>query len=145
MIKLFIYLFAVTLFVLSSNPAFSQGKISEVEEGDLFTITVKGHASKDLWLGCTVNPDTYKELDLKPEKVRKGNFSINFNLSAGAVGSLMDGKSSVPYVVALWEEKISLNECEKKYGKGSEKCKWARKNKYQMEGRVDRYSGSYTP
>lgn len=143
--KLFFYSFVFLSLMLNSNSVFSQGRITEVEDGDLFTITVKGYASKNLWLGCTVNPDTYNEVDLKPQEVPKGNFEIKFNLSAGAASSLMQGNSSVPYVVALWEDKISLRECEKKYGEGSEKCKWARKNKYQMEGRVDRKAGSYTP
>jgi len=143
--KLVFFLFIMIFSILQSHNVFSQGKIGKVEEGDLFTITVKGYASKDLWLGCTINPDTYNEIDLQPQKVPKGNFAIKLDLSTGAVSSLMQGNTSIPYVVALWEEKISLRECEKRYGEGSEHCKWARKNKYQMEGRIDRYSGSYTP
>ncbi len=137
------YLVVMVLFVFQSTSVFSQGKINKVIDGDLFTIVVKGYASEKLWIGCTINPDTYSEIDLKPKRVSKGNYEVSFNLSTGAANSLMRGNSSIPYVVALWEEKISLKECEKRYGKGSKQCKWARKNGYQFEGRIDRYSGRY--
>jgi len=139
--NILVYLITLTLFILLSNLAFSQGRIIEVEDGDFYTIYVKGYASKNMWLGCTINPDSYNEVDLKPQKVTGGRFTISFNLSSGSISNVMKGKTT--YVVALWENKISLKQCKRKYGKGSERCKWARQNGFQMEGRVDRYSGSY--
>ena len=37
----------------------------------------------------------------------------------------------------------SLRKCEKKYGKSSDDCKWAKRNGFQMEGRLDRRKGTY--
>jgi hypothetical protein len=140
--KQFFYcLMSMSLIILQSQIAFSQGKISEVKDGGLLTIIVKGYASKDLWLGCTVNPDTYNAIDLKPQKIAQGSFSIKFYLKSLSASNVMEG--GIHYVVALWEEKISLKECEKRYGVGSKQCEWAKKNNYQMEGRIDRYSGEY--
>jgi hypothetical protein len=109
----------MTILLLQSHDVFSQSRIIKVEDGDLYTIIVKGFASEKLWIGCTVNPDTYSEIDLKPEQVPQGEFTVKFNLSTGAGNSLMQGNTSVPYVVALWKERIriSLRECEKRYAR----------------------------
>jgi len=133
----------MTIVLIQSHSVFSQSRIIKVEDSDLYTIIVRGFASEKLWIGCTVNPDTHSETDLKPQQVPQGEFTVKFNLSTGSVSSLMQGNTSVPYVVALWKERISLRECEKRYGKGSKQCKWARKNKYQLEDRIDRYTGRY--
>jgi hypothetical protein len=149
--KYIYYSFAIVFLILNSNYIYSQSKITEIKKGDsLFpTIIVKGYASQKMWLGCTINPDTYSEVDLKPKKVKKGYFEIEFNMSAGLTAGLFErtkkGSSSIPYVVALWEDRINLRKCEKKYGKGADQCKWARKNGHQMEGRIDRRVGKLNP
>ena len=147
----FYYSLTIICLLLGSSFIYSQGRITEVKKaGGLFpTIVVRGYASHTMWVGCTIHPDTYNEIDLDPQKVKKGNFEIVFDMSVGLTVGLVErakgGSSSIPYVVALWEKKINLRKCEKKYGKDAAECKWARKNGYQMEGRIDRHSGSYTP
>jgi hypothetical protein len=142
--KLSSIIIIVIFSLLKSQFLYSQSTIARVTVDSGFKITIKGYASKDLWLGCTLNYDTYNETNLGALKVMKGNFSEQFNAYSALAKNLARGNSSIPYVVALWEEKINLRECEKRYGKGSERCKWARLNTYQLEGRVFRKTGELT-
>lgn len=131
----------VTFLFLMSQNGFSQGTINRVNKSNGYKISVKGSASKDLWLGCTVNPDTYNETNLTPIRISKGNFTVQFDLYKGMASNLRQANNTIPFVVALWEERINLRECEKKYGKGSDNCKWAKREGYQLEGRVFRKTG----
>jgi hypothetical protein len=133
-----IYSILLFIWLFDNSISYSQGSISSITKTSGFKITVSGYASKELWLGCTINYDTYKELDLTPVKISKGSFSQEFDLYKGFANNIAGGDFTLPVAVALWQEKISLKECEQRYGKGSEKCKWARKNNYQLEGRVAR-------
>ncbi len=137
------YMILIVVTILSGIAFGKSGRIVSVDDdGNGGYIIVKVRGEGTLWVGCTVYPAGHGkyEVDLKPVKVR-GSDEAKFN-----VLPRMDfSKRSLDYVVALWEDKISLRKCKKKYGKGSDRCRWARKNGYQMEGRLDRKQGSYRP
>ena len=135
-----------TLFLLFLFPGLSaagSGSFTKIDdEGNMGYLIVEVRGSGTFWVGCTVFPAGFGkyEVDLDAKKV-KGGESVKFNV----LSQMRTGNTSLDYVVALWEDKISLKKCEKKYGKNSERCKWARKNGYQMEGRLDRRQGTYKP
>ena len=132
------------LFVFGQTGFAGDGRIIKVDdEGNGGYLVVDVRANKTVWVGCTVYPQGRGgyEQNLKPIEVKKGYGKAKFN-----VLPRMDfTKRRLDYVVVLWEKKISLRKCEKKYGKGSSDCRWARSMGYQMDGRLDRREGSYTP
>jgi len=134
----------VLLFVIINGTSFAgSSRIVQVDDdGNMGYILVKVSGSGTLWVGCTVYPAGFGkyEVNLDAQKI-KGNGVAKFYV----LPRMRPSESGLDYVVALWEDKISLRECEKKYGKGSERCRWARSIGYQMEGRLDRKQGSYKP
>lgn len=96
-----------------------------------------------LWVGCTVYPPG-GEVELPAVRV-SGSSTVKFNVQAVMANypmAIAQG-GRLHYVVALWQEKINLAQCERKYGKNSPNCQWARANGYQMEGRLDQREGDY--
>ena len=141
------YLVAFLLiFILINTPAgIAFGKSARIinidDSGNMgyLIVTVRGEGT--IWVGCTVYPagQGMYEVNLDAIKVR-GSDKVKFMV----MPHVRTGKTDLDYIVALWEDKISLRECERKYGKGSENCKWAKSKGYQMEGRLDRREGTYT-
>ncbi|MBZ0271358.1 hypothetical protein K8I61_04935 [bacterium] len=111
--------------------------------GDII-VEIEGTGS--YWVGCTVFPvgrGKY-EVDLDAQKVSApGTVKFPAVSKAGGFNTLTGG--GLDYTVALWQDKISLKECEKKYGANSDSCQWAKSNGYQMEGRLDSREGKMTP
>ena len=134
-------LFLLFIFILPVLSFAGSGSFTKVDDdGNMGYLAVKVRGSGTFWVGCTVFPAGFGkyEVDLDAKKVKGGGI-VKFNI----LPHMRTGKRSLDYVVALWKDKISLRKCEKKYGKNSERCKWARKNGYQMEGRLDRRQGTY--
>ena len=133
-----------SLFILYNCSSFTgNGRIFEVNNDEnMSNIIVKVHGNGTFWVGCTVFPSGFGKygVDLDAQKVRGGS-AVKFKVLPG----VDIGESRLDYVVGLWEDKIDLRECERKYGKGSHRCQWARKNGYQMEGLLDRKQGTFTP
>ncbi|MFC1840732.1 hypothetical protein ACFL1N_14210 [Thermodesulfobacteriota bacterium] len=143
--KIFLIYILIVLFsfIFTSGPSAGNGRITNVDDdGNMGNIIVEVRGSGTLWVGCTIYPNGrgkyYKDLEAK--KV-KGGGKVSFNVLPHM--SYSRGSTSLEYVVALWEGKISLRKCEKKYGKNSDECISARRNGYQMEGRLDRREGTY--
>lgn len=141
-LHLFLTLFCFS-FVFPTFSLAGSGRIVQIDDkGNAGSIIVTVSGSGTLWVGCTVYASGRGGWgsDLDTQKV-KGSGEVRFNVSH----KLSPSKQRLDYVIALWEKKISLRECEKKYGKGSDNCKWARRNGYQMENRLDRREGAYKP
>jgi len=139
----------IFIFITHASSAYcggSTGNITNIEDsGTMFKLIVSIRGKSTLWVGCTVYPPGYPpERDLKPKKI-KGSGTVTFNLAPFMANADVIMQGYLDYTVALWENKISLRKCEKKYGKGSERCQWAIKNGYQMEGRLDRRQGKLSP
>ena len=134
------------IFILINTPAGiafgKSGRITNIDDsGNMGNIIVTIRGEGTLWVGCTVYPAGHGkyEVNLDAKKIR-GSGKVKFMV----MPRVRTGETDLDYIVALWEDKISLRKCEKKYGKGSERCKWARVKGYQMEGRLDRREGTYT-
>jgi len=140
--KIILCLIASFIVVSGNIACGKEGVITEVDtKGTLWHIVVKVSGEGTLWVGCSVYPsgrENSYEVDLDPIKL-KGSGEVKFNIFP----YFSVHRGELDFVVALWEDKISLKECEKKYGKDSEKCKWARDMGFQMEGRLDSEEGTY--
>ncbi|MDY6990441.1 MAG: hypothetical protein SWQ30_20560 [Thermodesulfobacteriota bacterium] len=137
--------YAVSLFIIiSGSIAFGQdGTIGEIgDDGNMGYLIVDIRGEGTLWVCCTVYPSGYgnREVDLEPVKV-KGDSQAKFDVFS----KMNVADERLDYVVALWKDKINLQECEKKYGKDSNRCQGARKNGFQMESPLDQKRGTYTP
>jgi hypothetical protein len=139
---LILTLFLVFLFFIPRLSFAGSGRFTKVDDdGNMGYLVVEVSGRGTLWVGCTVFPAGFGkyEVDLDAKKVTNGG-TVKFNF----LPKMRAGNTALDYVVALWEDKISLRKCEKIYGKNSERCKWARGEMgYQMEGRLDRRQGTY--
>ena len=131
----------ISIFLMLASVAIAgSGRIAK-HYGKLTNLIVEVQGSGTVWIGCTVHK--YGEKDLKPQKMSApGVVKFDFSEWYADPSTIMDG---VKYTVAVWQDKISKRECYKKYGDGSEKCRWAEKNGYQMEGRLDSQTGNFKP
>lgn len=141
--KSIFYTILIIFTIFTGIVSGDSGRITSLaDDGNSRYIVVKVRGEGTLWVVCTVYPaghGKYK-VDLEPVEVRDSG-DAKFNL----LSKISSGKTSIDYVVSLWEDKINLQKCEKKYGKDSDNCKRARRNGYQMEGRLDRREGTYRP
>jgi hypothetical protein len=139
----FFYTILIIFTIFTGIASGESGRITNLDdEGNSRYIVVKVRGEGTLWVSCAVYPAGHGkyEVDLEPVEVHDSG-EAKFNL----LSKISLGKTSIDYVVELWEDKIGLRKCEKKYGKDSENCKWAIKNGYKMEGRLDRREGTYRP
>ena len=120
----------LAIVTIGAVSVFAGGRIIDVKSssGVQAIITYEVTSGK-LWLAWSYEMNG-RMIDYKPVAVKKGTRTkvVSLPMDPGSTGTLH---------ISLWNKKVSSRKCAKQ--NGGTACQYCKKNKYHMEGRVDRY------
>ena len=115
------------LFVSLLTYAQSSTKVTiEYKESVPVSILVEGTADKDIWLGVSLYPATFKDAIKEghhiTKEIKKGNF-----IEAFAIDNKLATQYGTSYEIALWGKKVDKKDCTIK------DCYWCATRGYHLE------------
>jgi hypothetical protein len=131
--------------------------VALINKPDEMQIRATVRTDKTMYVGLTINPDTKNEINFRGEKVHSGISYVDFDVSkihrnSNSLKRVFTDPENyakneivneeLPYVVALWENKVNIINCTLDNGKP---CRYCKKRGYHLEGRIDRETAGYSP